>query len=180
MSVMPVAQDQPLHRDPRNAGPGRDAGRDLALLARRPQAPPLHGLLDVREFHGPARNRRREDPPGRAVRQGLLHRLWGHDRRRRSDQHREGRAWRKGDRVRPRRHWTQRDPGPAARGRRHDHRGRHQSGKAGLGRAFRDDALRQPEGGRRRTCALSREPDQERATRSAAPTIRSTAPATSQ
>ena len=33
--VLPVAQDQSLHRDPRHAGPGRDARRHLALLARR-------------------------------------------------------------------------------------------------------------------------------------------------
>ena len=31
--VLPVAQDQSLHRDPRHAGPGPDAGRHLALLA---------------------------------------------------------------------------------------------------------------------------------------------------
>ena len=33
--VLPVAQDQSLHRDPRHPGPGPDAGRHLALLARR-------------------------------------------------------------------------------------------------------------------------------------------------
>ena len=33
--VVPVAQDQSLHRDPRHPGPGPDAGRHLALLARR-------------------------------------------------------------------------------------------------------------------------------------------------
>ena len=31
--VLPVAQDQPLHRDPRHAGPGPDARRHVALLA---------------------------------------------------------------------------------------------------------------------------------------------------
>ena len=41
--VVPVAQDQPVHRHPRHAGPGRDAGRHLALLARWQEAAPLHG-----------------------------------------------------------------------------------------------------------------------------------------
>ena len=48
MPVVPVAQDQSVHRHPRDAGPGRDAGRHVALLARRPEAPPLHGHLDLR------------------------------------------------------------------------------------------------------------------------------------
>ena len=33
--LVPVAQDQSLHRDPFDAGPGRDAGRHVALLDRR-------------------------------------------------------------------------------------------------------------------------------------------------
>ena len=64
--LVPVAQDQPLHRDPRHAGPGPDAGRHLALLARRQEAAPLHGLLDLRELHRAARDRGRESPRGRA------------------------------------------------------------------------------------------------------------------
>ena len=94
--VMPVAQDQSLHRDPRHAGARRDAGRHLALLARRQEAAPLHGLLDVRELHRAAGDRGGENPRGRAVRQGLLHRLRRHHRDRRGAQHRQGRAGRQG------------------------------------------------------------------------------------
>ncbi len=43
MPVLPVAQDQPLHRDPRHAGPGPDARRHLALLDRRQAGASLHG-----------------------------------------------------------------------------------------------------------------------------------------
>ena len=95
-------------------------------------------------------------------------------------QHRQGRARRQGDRVRPRRHRPQRHPGPAARRRRHDHRRRPQQRQEGVGRALRHDALRQPEGGRRRPRRPPRQHDQAAApTRSAAPTTPSTAPATS-
>ena len=106
--VLPVAQDQSLHGDPRNAGAGRHARRHLALLARRQEAAPLHGHLDLREFHRAAGDRGREDPRGRALRQGLLHRLRRHHRHRRGAQHGEGRAGRQGDRVRPRRHRAER------------------------------------------------------------------------
>ena len=41
---------------------------------------PLHGLLDVLELHRAARDRRGEDPRGRAVQDQLLHRLRGHHR----------------------------------------------------------------------------------------------------
>jgi len=47
MPVMPVAQDQFVHRDPRDAGAGADAGRHQPLLARRREAVPLHGDLDL-------------------------------------------------------------------------------------------------------------------------------------
>ena len=124
--VLPVAQDQSLHRDPRHPGPGPDARRHLALLARRQADPPLHGHLDVCELHRAAGDRGRKNPRGRAVRQGLLHRLRRHHRHRRRHQHRQGRARRQGHRVRPRRHRTQRAAGPAARRRRHDHRRRYQ------------------------------------------------------
>ena len=146
--VLPVAEDQPLHRDPRHAGQGPDAGRHLALLVERQADPPLHGLLDLRELHRAARDRGRQGPRGRALRQDLLHRLRRHHRHRRGDQHRQGRARRQGDRLRPRRHRPQRHPGPEARRRRHDHRRRHQPRPQGLGRALRHDPLRQPEGGR--------------------------------
>ena len=134
-------------------GPGRDAGRHLALLARRQEAAPLHGLLDLREFHRAAGDRGRENPRGRPVRQDLLHRLRRHHRHRRGDQHRQGRSRRQGDRVRARRHRAQRDPGAAARRRRHDHRRRHQQRQEGMGRTLRHDAFRQSEGGRRRARA---------------------------
>ena len=55
---------------------------------------PLHGLLDLLELHGPARDRGGQDPQGRAVRQGLLRRLRRDHRRRRGGQHGQGRAGR--------------------------------------------------------------------------------------
>ena len=81
--------------------------------------------------------------PGRAVRQGLLHRLRRDHRRRRGDQHRQGRAGRQRRRVRARRDRPQRHPGRED-GRREPHRrGRHQSGQGGMGPAVRDDRFRQ-------------------------------------
>ena len=178
--VLPVAQDQSLHRDPRHAGPGPDAGRHLALLDRRQACSSLHGHVDIRELHRAAGDRGGENPRGRAVRQGLLHRLRRHHRHRRRHQHRESRARRQSDRVRARRHRAQRAAGPAARRRRHDHRRRHQQRPQGVGRALWHDALRQPERARQGPCPSPRRHDESRArTRSAAPTIRSTAPATS-
>ena len=46
------------------------------------------GCSHVLELHRAARDRGGEDPRGRAVRQGLLHRLRRHHRHRRGDQHR--------------------------------------------------------------------------------------------
>ena len=150
LPVVPVAQDQSVHRDPHHPGPGRDARRHVAVFARWQETAPLYGLLDLRQFHRAAGNRGGENPRRRAVRQGLLYRLRRHHRHRRGDQHRQGRAGRESDRVRARRHRAQRHPGAAARRRRHDHRRRSQPGQEGLGRALRHDALRQSEGGRRR------------------------------
>ena len=133
----------------------------LALLARRQEALPLHGHLDLRQLHGAAGDRGRQDPRGRALRQGLLHRLRRDDRHRRRPQHGQGGARRQGHRVRPRRHRPQRHPGPQARRRRHDHRRRHQQRQEGLGRALRHDPLRQPQGGRRRPRRPPRQHDQE-------------------
>ncbi len=65
-------QDQPLHGHPRHPGQGADAGRHQPLLLQGPDHPPLHGLLDLLELHGPARDRRGQDPQGRAVQEGLL------------------------------------------------------------------------------------------------------------
>ena len=89
---VPVAADQPLHRDPRDPGPGPDAGRHQPLLLRRRAGVPLHGLLDLLELHGAARDRAGEGPRGRAVRQDLLHRLRRDHGHRRGDLDREGRG----------------------------------------------------------------------------------------
>ncbi len=148
LPVVPVAQDQSVHRHPRHPGPGRDAGRHLAVFHRRQEDPSLYGLLDLRQFHRAAGDRGGENPRRRAVRQGLLYRLRRHHRHRRGDQHRQGRAGRQSHRVRSRRHRAQRHSGPAARRRRHDHRRRSQPGKESLGRTLRHDAFRQSEGGR--------------------------------
>jgi S-(hydroxymethyl)glutathione dehydrogenase/alcohol dehydrogenase len=53
--------------------------------------PALHGLLDLLEPHGPARDQPCEDPARRALRQGLLHRLRRDHGDRRGDLHRQGR-----------------------------------------------------------------------------------------
>ena len=63
----------------------------VALFDQGREDPPLHGLLDLRELHRAAGDRGGENPRGRAVRQGLLHRLRRHHRHRRGAQHREGR-----------------------------------------------------------------------------------------
>ncbi len=127
LPVMSVAQDQSVHRHPRDAGPRRHAGRHLALLARWQETPSLYGLLDLRQFHRAAGDRGGENPRRRPIRQGLLHRLRRNHRHRRGDQHRESRARREMHRVRPWRHRAQRHPGAAAGRRRHDHRRRSQS-----------------------------------------------------
>ena len=75
-----VGQDQPVHRDPRDAGQGADARRHDALQLQGPADLPLHGLLDLLELHRAARDRGGEDPRGRAVQDELLHRLRRDDR----------------------------------------------------------------------------------------------------
>ncbi len=89
-----------------------------------------------------------EDPSRRAVREGLLHRLRRHDRRRRGHQHRRSRAGRKRRRVRSRWHRPQRHPGSEARRREQDHRRRREPAAPGTCRALRHDPLREPEGSR--------------------------------
>ena len=79
----------------------------------RQAALPLHGLLHVRQLHRAAGDRAGEDPRGRAVRQGLLHRLRRHHRHRRGDQHGQGRAGRQRGGVRPGRHRPERGAGRA-------------------------------------------------------------------
>ena len=162
VQVVPVAQDQSVHGDSRHAGQGRDARRHEPLLARRQARASLHGLLDVRELHRAAGDRGREDPRGRAVRQGLLHRLRRDDRHRRGDQHRQGRARRQRRRVRAGRHRAQRRAGRAHGGREHDRRRRPQSRARGAGAQVRADALRQPEGRQGRSRRASGGADRRR------------------
>ena len=90
--ILPEPQDQPVRRDPRNAGSRRDAGRHQPVLEQRVAGDALHGHIDVRELHRAAGDRAGEDPRGRAVREGLLHRLRRHHRYRRGDEHRQGRG----------------------------------------------------------------------------------------
>jgi NADPH:quinone reductase-like Zn-dependent oxidoreductase len=52
--LVPVAQDQSLHRDPRDAGAGADAGRHEPVLLQGQADLPLYGLLDLLELHGDA------------------------------------------------------------------------------------------------------------------------------
>ena len=112
-------QDQPVHRDPRHARQGPDARRHQPLQLQGRDDLPLHGLLDLLELHRAARDRGCENPRGRAVRQGLLHRLRRHHRRRRGDQDRQGPAGRQCRRVRPGRDRPQRHPGREAGRREH-------------------------------------------------------------
>ncbi len=72
---------------------------------------PLHGHLDLRQFHRGAGDRAGQDPSRRALRQGLLYRLRCDDRHRRRHQHRPRRTRRQCRRVRSGRHRPQRHPG---------------------------------------------------------------------
>ncbi|MNV50250.1 hypothetical protein D3C71_1422520 [compost metagenome] len=155
-----LAQDQSLHLDPLHPGPGRDAGRHLALLDRQGQDPPLYGLLDLCELHRSAGDRTCQDQPRRPLRQGLLYRLRRDDWYRRRHQYRQGRDRLHSDRLRPRRYRSQRSAGPAPCRRRHDHRRRHQPRPQGMGRKVRYDPLRQSEGSRRGYRSLSGQHDQ--------------------
>ena len=123
---------------------------------------PLHGLLDLRELHRAAGDRAGQDSRGRALRQGLLHRLRRHHRHRRGDLHRQGRAGRQRRGVRPRRHRPQRRAGRQARRRRHDHRRRHQSGAREAGAQIRPDAFRQSQGRQGRPGGAPGRADQRR------------------
>ena len=127
LSVAPL---EPVHRHPRHAGQRPDAGRHQPLPLRRRRRVPLHGLLDLREFHRAAGDRARQGARGRALRQDLLHRLRRHHRHRRRHQHRESLARRQCRGVRARRHRAQRHPGRPHGRRRQDHRHRPQSGAA--------------------------------------------------
>jgi Zn-dependent alcohol dehydrogenase len=126
-----LPQDQSLHRHPRHAGQGTDARRDLAFLL---EGKPIYHYMGCSTFSNytvlPEIAVAKIDAARRSVRQGLLHRLRRHHRHRRGDQHRQGRDRRDRGGVRARRHRPQCDPGPEARRRRHDHRGRSQQRQA--------------------------------------------------
>ena len=125
------------------------------LLAGRQAHPALHGHVDLQQLHRRARDRAGQDPRRRAVRQGLLHRLRRHHRRRRGDLHGQGGGGRQRGGVRPGRHRPERDPGREDGGRRQDHRRRPESGARGDGAQVRHDALPQPEGPRRTSSTRS-------------------------
>ena len=113
----------------------------------RSGTPLLHymGTSTFSQLHGRPRDRGRQDPRRRAVRQGLLHRLRRDDGNRRRDQHRPGPARRQRGRVRPRRHRPERDPGRAHGRRRADRRRRRESEEARAGGEVRHDRLREPD-----------------------------------
>jgi len=50
VQVVPLPQDQSVHRHSLDAGQGRNARRHEPFLARRQAALPLHGVLDLRQF----------------------------------------------------------------------------------------------------------------------------------
>ena len=162
MQVVPVGQDQPLHRDPGHAGPGRHARRDQPVLARRREAVPLHGHVHLRQLQRHAGDRGRQGPRGRPVRQDLLHRLRRDHGNRRGDQHRGRRAGRKRRCLRTRRYRPQCHPGRADRRRRQDRRRRHQRVESHARREIRHDPFRQPDRGRGRPRPLSGGPHRRR------------------
>ena len=67
VQIVPLRQDQSLHRDPRDSGQGPDARRDRRFSYKGETDLPLHGLHDLLELHGAARDRAGQDPRGRAV-----------------------------------------------------------------------------------------------------------------
>ncbi|CAA9458300.1 MAG: S-(hydroxymethyl)glutathione dehydrogenase, partial [uncultured Rubrobacteraceae bacterium] len=159
---LPEPQDEPLHGDPLDAGAGPHARRHEQAFFRRRPALSLHGHLDLREPRGAAGDSGRQDPRGRPVREGLLHRVRGHDGDRGRDLHRGRRAGRERRRLRARGHRPERRAGREARGGRQDHRRRPQPGAQGHGREVRHDPLREPERGRGRSRPLPRRPDRRR------------------
>ena len=103
VQVLHLGQDQPVPGHPRHAGQGPDAGRHVALHRPRQDRLPLHGHLDLLRIHGAAGDRRGQDQPRRAARQGVPARLRHHHRHRRGAQHRQGAARLDGGGVRSRR-----------------------------------------------------------------------------
>ncbi len=87
-----LAQDQPVHRDPRRAGQGPPARRHHEVVPGRRADPPLHGHVDLRRVHGHAADRSgRRRSRGAARARGAV-RLRAFDRARRGDQHGQGRG----------------------------------------------------------------------------------------
>ena len=121
---LPFPTHQPLHRYPLYTGPGRHAGRHVALLDGWQADRPLHGLLILLQLHRAARDRGGQGPRGRPLRQDLLHRLRRHHGSGCGDLHRQGLARRQCGGVWPRRHRPERDPSRADGGRGQDHRRR--------------------------------------------------------
>ena len=99
---------------------------------------------------------------GRALRQGLLHRLRRDHRRRRGGQHRQGRAGRQRRRVRPGRHRPQRHPGAKLVGAQMIVGVDINPDARGLGPAVRHDPFRQSEDRRRRPRRASGGADRRR------------------
>ena len=107
--LLPASQDQSLPSDSRDAGARTDARRDEPLLPREGAGLPLHGHVDLRRVHRAPRNRPRQSPRRRALRQDLLHRLRGHHRHRRGHLHRQRGAGIQGGGLRSGRHRSQCD-----------------------------------------------------------------------
>ncbi len=142
VQVLPFGQDQSLHRDPHDPGQGRPARWHEPLLHRRQALAALHGMLDVCQLHGAARNCSGQGARGRALRQDLLHRLRRDHRHRCGDLHRQGRTGRQRRRVRPGRHRPERRAGRALGRRRQDCRGRPEPWPRSVGAQIRPDPLR--------------------------------------
>ena len=136
---LPQRPHQPLHRDPRPAGPRLPPRRHRAALARRRAAAALHGHLDVRGVHRDAGDRAREGEPGGAARRLRAVCLRPLDRDRRRALHGQGRAGLDVRRLRLRPRRPRRRDRLPARGRRADHRRRPLRGPARSGTPSRRD-----------------------------------------
>jgi S-(hydroxymethyl)glutathione dehydrogenase/alcohol dehydrogenase len=89
--VLPVAQDQSVHRDPRDAGPGVMPTAPRAFRSRQ-EAASLYGDLDLREFTVLPRSRSRKSAKDAPFDKVCYIGCGVTDRHRRGAQHREGAA----------------------------------------------------------------------------------------
>jgi S-(hydroxymethyl)glutathione dehydrogenase/alcohol dehydrogenase len=90
---LPLAQDQPLHGHPRHAGQGlMPDGTSRFSIGGKTKIHHYMGCSTFSQPHRAARDRARQGPRGRALRQDLLHRLRRDHGRRRGALHRQGRA----------------------------------------------------------------------------------------